>query len=142
MKKFIALAAAAMLIFSGMSVVAEDGPVTYYYGYNAEEKDINYVSEYTLIGSPSDYDGKKVRIVGVLNIENNNSSIYVSSDDRTNKITKNALWINLNTFRYPKISELNGKYVIIEGTFNGLNSGHTDYYSGSIENIIKVQEWK
>ncbi|MGN1318376.1 MAG: hypothetical protein ACI4VF_05115 [Lachnospirales bacterium] len=110
------------------------------------ENEINYVSEYRLIGSPKDFDGKKVRVVGYLKYEISNQYLYVSKDDCDLNITKNALWCNISPIKlktkYENLKALNGKYVVIEGTFNGLNSGHTDLYSGAIENITLVREWK
>lgn len=142
MKKIIIFCAAVMLVVSAVVVGAENGPQTFLYGTQIEQKDINYVSEYALVGSPGDYDGKKVRFVGVLNIEPNNSCIYLSTEDYKNKITKNAIWININIYKYPKMSELNGKYVMIEGVYNGLNTGHTNYFAGAVDTVTKIQEWK
>lgn len=37
---------------------------------------------------------------------------------------------------------MNGKYVIIEGIFEGNDNGHLDLYSGTIKNITRMNVWK
>lgn len=149
MKKLFVFILAACFIFGGFNgVIADDsvsGSIVYKSDSQILEKDINYVSEYALIGNPKEYDGKKVRLVGVLKYDINNSAIYVSSESLNMGITKNALWCSINPYtlktNYVKLKELDGKFVMIEGVFNGLHTGHIDKYSGAVESISKIQLW-
>lgn len=159
MKKFVSVLVALGLIVGGYSLAQADSTQTttqsattqatttsveYKTANQILEKDINYVSEYTLIGSPSLYDGKKIRVVGKFHYDITNSALYVSSEDYNLGITKNALWcvINPKSFKisYNDLKALDNKYVMIEGTFNGLNSGQKNY-SGSIANITRIKLW-
>lgn len=133
-------------VMCGTCFVVADEIIEYKAITQIPESDINYLSAYTLVASPKDYDGKKIRVVGKLRVAEGNNSLYVDTESYDLKITKNALWCNINPYtlktNHNKIKELDGKFVMIEGVFNGLNTGHTNYYSGAIENISLIKEWK
>ncbi len=152
MKKLIALFIAAITITGGCvfalgeETVVSLPPVEFKAEKQIPENEINYLSEYTLIACPEKYDGKKIRVVGILKLDTNNSALFVNMEDYRFNITKNALWCNINPSllktKITDVRKLNGKYVVIEGVYNGLNSGHTDLYSGAVENISLIKELK
>lgn len=143
MKK-VCLIMITILSLAALSTYGDSqSPITYTNGTQFEEKDINYVSEYTLLGSPSDYNGKKIRVVGVLKAESNKTLLYASKEDMEMGVTKNALWCNINLYNIKDadVKKLSGEYVLIEGVFSNSDSGQLNTYSGIITNIRKIQEW-
>lgn len=152
MKKLLLIMVSALVILCGYCVIAQEtaeadsAPIEFKAPVQIPANEINYVSEYRLIGDPNTFDGKKVRVVGYLKYEIANQYLYVSEDDYNHNITKNALWCNISPSllktKYENLKTLDGKYVVIEGVFNGLNSGHTDINSGAIEKVSLVREWK
>jgi hypothetical protein len=109
------------------------------------EEEIFIISLINLIASPSEYHGKKVRVIGVSVIEFEGDSLYLSKEHLLNAVTKNAVWIspNYNTLETTeeKLSKYNGEYALVEGTFNKDGHGHMGLFSGSIENITRFVPW-
>ena len=147
MKKMLAIILSlSMIICCTAAINADEDAIVYKSLNQIAEKDINYVSAYNIVGNPKEYDGKKVRVVGLLEYDINNAALYVSTESQQLGITKNAIWCKITptTLKtsYDGIKKLNGKFVMIEGVLNAENSGHTDKYSAAIEGITKIQEWK
>ncbi len=103
------------------------------------------VSLIRLIADPMHWHGKSIRVMGVLCLEFEGNGLYLSKDDYKNGVTKNAIWINLDwevlglKENDPKSIEqvkvlkgLIGKYVFLEGTFDGKLFGHMGLFSGEI----------
>lgn len=102
------------------------------------------VSIVELICNPDKYDGKQVQIIGYLNLEFEGDAIYLHKEDYEHSIMQNGLWIEepkKEAFMGDK-GFMNKKYVIIEGKFKKDNKGHLGLWSGAIEKITRIQEWK
>lgn len=114
--------------------------------FNYKEENILDVSIINLIANPKKFDEKYIRLIGVLEWEFEGHGIYLTKDDYNYGITKNAVWLDMYDEVYKdKIDELkqmNGEYVIVEGVFNSNENGHFDMYSGTIENVTRIELWR
>lgn len=117
--------------------------------YNAlsyEEGNLLDVSIINLISNPKKFNGKHIRLEGILEWEFESHSVYLTRDDYNYGITKNAIWLDTNEEEFfeksDDLNKMNGKYVIIEGVFNSGENGHFDMYSGAIENVTRMELWK
>jgi hypothetical protein len=83
-------------------------------------------------------------LIGVGDLEFEGNAIYLSKDDLKYGVTANGLWIKLGELATPYniAKNYNGKYVIVEGTFNKKNTGHMGLWSGSVENIYRYELWE
>lgn len=89
------------------------------------------VSLVALISNPGHYDGKLVRVVGFLNTEFEGDGLYLHHDYHRLGISKNAVWVSVEEDRWGELSELSGKYVLLEGRFSTMK-GHMDLFSGEL----------
>jgi len=111
-----------------------------------------YVSIIKLIANPDEYHGKKIRIYGVGNIEFEGTAVYLCIDNWYYFVSKNAIWVSMEgeivdnelwyyingeRISYEDAKKYNGKYVLIEGTFDMYETGHRDRYSGGIYNVTR-----
>jgi hypothetical protein len=98
-----------------------------------------FVSAICLIACPSDYDGKKVIVIGFCLLVFEGKGLYLSEADRRTSITKNAFWLDLPmSADNQKLSE---QVVLVEGTFDATNLGHGSMYSGTIKDVTRFQKW-
>jgi hypothetical protein len=99
-----------------------------------------------LIASPEKLDKQVVRVIGVAQVEFEGNLICLTKEHLKYGDTKNCLWHNPSYEQMavtPKIlSKLNGKYVLLEGTFNSHNTGHMGLASGALENVTRYQLWE
>ena len=101
----------------------------------------NHVSLLNLITMPAKYHNQRVLVVGVGNLEFESDSLYFSKEDYKYNINKNAIWLNLEPIltarSYEELVKSNGKYIIVEGRFNGFCQGHKNLWSGCIKNVTR-----
>lgn len=97
------------------------------------------VSLIQLIATPEKYHGKKVLVIGYLNIEFEGNAIYLHEEDYKHGLDKNAFWVDFSKEIKPE--KYSKSYVIIEGTFNMNRQGHFGLFSGTIENITRLDRW-
>ncbi|WP_460694239.1 hypothetical protein [Mucilaginibacter puniceus] len=101
------------------------------------------VSMIQLIANPKKYEGYTVRVHGYLHLEFEGNGLYFHKEDYERSIEKNALWVSV----YPdegiglEAIKCNNHHVLIEGTFS-TKQGHMSMYSGSLENIKRVEIWE
>jgi hypothetical protein len=86
--------------------------------------------------------GKHVRVIGYLHLEFEGNGLYLSEEDYKHRITKNGLWINIDSRMKDREGEYNNRYVLIEGVFNPMKFGHGGMYSGVIEQISRLEGWR
>jgi len=114
------------------------------------------VSIIQLISNPIEYHEKYIRVIGIGNLEFEGNSVYLCKDSWFNFVSKNALWlsiggeiiddelwyyINGELISEEDAQKYNGKYVLIEGTFDMNITGHRGLYSGGIYNINRFDFW-
>ena len=131
-------------IIFAMVVLTGCKSYNYVSGKNSANHDADDVSIIQLISNPEKYDGKVVRVIGVGNLEFEGDAVYLSRDDWKNWVCKNGLWIELgdDATSYNVAKCWNGKYVIIEGTFEQESTGHFGMWSGAITDITRYELWE
>ena len=114
------------------------------------------VSIIQLIANPAEYHGKKIMVHGVGNLSFEGTSVYLCIDNWYYLSTKNALWVTMNCeiiddelwyyindklISYEEAQKYNGKYVLIEGTFDMYETGHGGLFSGGIYNVTRFDDF-
>ena len=101
------------------------------------KNDVYIVSMIRLIATPEKYHDKEIIVSGYLNLQFEGNAIYIHKQDYENGLTKNGLWVNFSE-EVPKvqISDANGKYVMLRGTFDMERTGHFGLWSGTINNKL------
>lgn len=96
-----------------------------------------------LIATPEKFDGERIQIIGYLHLEFEGNAIYLHKEDYDNCITENAFWVDFSErlTEKIKISGYSDNYVIIIGTFRMHKKGHLGLFSGTIENIVRLDNW-
>ena len=97
------------------------------------------VSIAALIADPEKHDGKRVQLVGFLNIEFEGHALYFDQNSFEHLIFKNGLWLALTEQEIKKYQTLSGKYVVITGTFDATDQGHRGNWSGSLKQLTEIQ---
>lgn len=97
------------------------------------------VSMIKLIVTPEKYHDKEVIVSGFLNLEFEGKAIYMHKEDYDNGLNKNGFWVSFtDEVTREQLSNSNGKYVMIRGTFDMQRAGHFGLWSGTIKNIVSV----
>jgi hypothetical protein len=99
------------------------------------------VSMVQLIAEPKNYHGAAVRVIGFVKLDFEGTAIYLHKDDYKYGITKNGLWLEVTDEIYRKKTEIDQQYVLLEGKFNANEMGHMGRWSGSIQQISRLQIW-
>lgn len=95
-----------------------------------------------LIAEPEQFHGKRIAVVGFLNIEFEGNALYLHREDFRNRIGDNAIGVNVTPNWLPKTQCRNQGYVRLVGIFNAKNTGHMGGHSaGSIEEIELCRQW-
>lgn len=96
------------------------------------------VSLINLIATPREFDGKLVRVRGFARLEFEGTAIYLHREDYLQGITKNGLWLDVEPDAKNRAARANNRYVIVEGVFSMANRGHLGLWSGSINNVARM----
>jgi len=114
------------------------------------------VSIIQLIANPTEYHGKKIAVKGVGSLAFEGTAIYLCTDNWYYLANKNAIWVNIDSevindelwyyINGERISEndaqkYNGKYVLVEGTFDMYETGHRGAFSGGIYNVTRFSDF-
>jgi hypothetical protein len=88
------------------------------------------------------YHGQKIQVKGYLHVRSEDTSIYLSKDDADHGITQNGFWVTFDGDPAAKAAskELDGKYVLVEGTFDKDGQGHMALWQGTINKVARVYE--
>jgi hypothetical protein len=107
---------------------------------NEEYIDVSLIK---LIATPEKYHGKRIQVKGYLKIQFEGNAIYLHKEDRVQGFSKNAFWVEFSDKLTKKIKPKNysDQYVIILGTFNMNSLGHMGLFSGTFEDIIRLDVW-
>jgi len=108
------------------------------------------VSIINLIANPERYHNKKIRFIGFASVEFENFSIYLSKESYDNRMSLNAIWLDLESKnstvdsimkKIHGLIKLDKHYVIVEGVFDKNDKGHMSMNSGSINGITRLDKW-
>jgi hypothetical protein len=107
--------------------------------------EINSISIYALLANPTLYDGKIIKVDGIVQIEFEGTAIYPTHFEADYLICESGFWVEFNkdAIKYscpwgPK--EYHNKCVMIEGIFDSKEKGHKSLYAGAIKNITRIEE--
>jgi hypothetical protein len=102
------------------------------------------VSLVQLIATPEAFDGRLVRVQGFVRIEHEGTAVYLHRDDCEHMLTKNGLWLAVNDSAPEGSREagVNNRYALIEGRFTAKKKGHKDLWSGSVEDVTRMEPWE
>lgn len=92
-----------------------------------------------VIARPELYHGKRIQLVGYMNLEFEGNAIYHSEEEYRHAQTADALWIDVEGMK-PKPPFARG-WVIVEGTFNAERRGHFGLFAGTVEKITRLDSW-
>ncbi|MFY7867182.1 hypothetical protein, partial [Roseateles sp.] len=105
---------------------------------SAQPLDVSLIS---LIATPKEFDGKRVRVMGFARLEFEGNAIYLHRDDYLQGITKNGLWLDVVPVSKKSALSTNNQYVIVEGVFSTKDGGHLGLWSGSIQRVTRMDPW-
>ena len=121
---------------------------------SGDEKSID-VSIIQLIANPAEYHGKRIKVYGVADLSYEGTSVYLCMDNWYYLTTQNAIWLRLNPevvddemwytikgnrVSYDDAQKYNGKYVLIEGTFDMNITGHMGMFPVGIYNVTRLTD--
>jgi hypothetical protein len=66
-----------------------------------------------------------VQVIGFVSLEFEGNAIYLHQDDYKHRISKNGLCIDVTDDIRKKKADFDQKYVLLVGTFNAKETGHT-----------------
>ena len=105
-----------------------------------DESPVTTTSLVKLIATPDKFDGRRIIVMGFMNVEFEGNAVYLHKDDFENNLFSNGLWIDLTEQQKREIDSLNlnKNYVLLEGTFNASGNGHFGLWSGEINEITGI----
>ena len=102
---------------------------------DSNEEPTYCISIYRLLAAPRDFDGKLVRVEGYAHFEFEGNGLYPHESDYEARLSRNALWIEVQTAAQRKLS---GSYVTIIARFRAGPGGHRGLYSGELHDIVQM----
>jgi len=109
---------------------------------SAESSEHKNVSMIQLIANPQQYDGKPIRVMAFLHLEFEGNALYLHREDFDKSLLSNAVWISLDDQKIRTSKKFSGGYVLVEGIFNAKDQGHLGSFSGSIQQVTRLQSWE
>ena len=103
----------------------------------ASENEPLSVSMYQLIVMPERFDGKRVRVDGYLHLEFEGNGLYAHKEDYDRFLSKNGVWIDVQSCGSGRSAGINDHYVVVEATFNSEELGHLGLWSGTLSNVTR-----
>lgn len=97
------------------------------------------VSIVRLIATPEAYDGRRILVVGVAQIEFEQDLLYLSRADFENRVLPNAIRLSFAWKDPLRDGSLSGRYVGVEGVFRRKQPGTRSIQVGRLESISKVE---
>jgi hypothetical protein len=93
-----------------------------------------------LIANPGLFHGRRVSVIGFCALAFEESELYVHAEDEKQRLMMNRVGLQFDgVVAAPK--SLNGKYVLVEGTFDAGPQGAQARTGGKITNISRAQPW-
>lgn len=98
------------------------------------------VSYYKVLARPEEYDGKRIQVVGILSIsdEDNVASLYPNMESFHYHVKVDSLSIEFTSQQWTRFASLNGKFVAIEGTFKRLSEADDYTAAGMVTQTTRL----
>jgi hypothetical protein len=109
---------------------------------SAESGELKDVSMIQLIANPQQFDGEPIRVMAFLNLEFEGNALYLHREDFDKSLLSNAVWISLDDQQIRMAKKFSGGYVVVEGIFSAKDRGHLGIFSGSIQQVTRIQSWE
>ena len=122
---------AAFILFSLVGCRPESPPVQ-------RSNVIDDVELSDILANPKQFDHVRLRVKGIVRIEFEANSLYSDRDSMTARKWKNAIWLDLGWPVKDDLQQLNGRDVVVDGTFDASRTGHEGAYVGSMVAISKL----
>ena len=94
-----------------------------------------------LIVDGATYDGREVWVSGVLRVEYEGDSLYLTREHFEMRIRENSVWVSFYEgldAEAADLARLNGRYVYVQGTFSATEHGHGVRRNGSIQRVTQI----
>jgi hypothetical protein len=100
------------------------------------------VSLVSVLADPAKYDGQRIGIQGVLNLEFEGDQVCLDRGSLQYLVTKNCLWVRLaegsTAEAYEDIARWNGHYAFLEGEIRSSDQGHFGLFAAAIVEVTRV----
>ena len=116
-----------------------DAPLPQVHAATAQEP--QDVSLLQLIANPNQYDRKLVRVIAFCRLEFEGNALYLHREDFEHSISKNGVWLQVGWPVPDNRRAMNDEYVIVEATFSAEHKGHFGMFSGSLEEVKRLDRW-
>ncbi len=101
--------------------------------------EMEFVSLLALIHAPEIYEEQKIRVIGLCTFGAESAVMWAAAEFYNQSVTKNGIHLDLPPEM--NLAEFHGKTMLIEGVFSAENKGPHDFYSGSILQIDRIDQW-
>ncbi len=99
------------------------------------------VSLVELIATPATFAHKRVRVMGFVSLEFEGDAIYLHREDWQHALMRNGIWLDVSGLDGGSRLRTRAGYAIVEGTFDPQKHGHMALFSGSIDNVTRLDAW-
>ena len=114
-----------------------------YVGYGTIDRGSVDVSLIQLIANPKEFDGKRVRVKGYLNLQFEGDVLYVNREAYRHEITSDGIWVHLGAdlqpLRRATLLDPQQGYALLEGIFDPSDTGHLNCCSGALRDVSRVE---
>jgi hypothetical protein len=135
MRKWCMLALLLLFVILGNFQGANDETLA-----QVEQPEPEVVSLVQLIANPKDYHRKFVLVIGFCRLEFEGDALFLHSEDFEQGLTKNALWLDVESPIPESRQKLSDGYVLVEAVFDAEEKGRMDLFSGSLK-VKRMQHW-
>ncbi|MGC3989646.1 MAG: hypothetical protein QM796_08220 [Chthoniobacteraceae bacterium] len=109
------------------------------------------VSMIQLLADPEKFSGKQVLVSGYLHIKFEDHALYLTKEAADHVNIDQCFWVSFTEHpqlqlakpvksQQPKLGDLDGCFVFIEGIFDSTQHGHLGSFVGTIREISSVEE--
>lgn len=91
-----------------------------------------------ILANPKKFDHVKVRVKGFARIEFEGNSLYSDLAAYNSRTWREAIWLQIGWPVPQAIEQLNGREVIVEGTFDASSKGHDGAFVGAIVGVDRL----
>jgi hypothetical protein len=89
-----------------------------------------------LIARPETFNGKRIQVVGFVNLEFEGNALYLSEELQRHGNTRDAVWLDISDIaRAPTFRR---GYAYVQGTFTAGPGGHFGMFAGTLSKIQRL----
>jgi hypothetical protein len=89
----------------------------------------------SILNEPRKFNAVRLRVRGICRIEFEGNALYLSRESHDERYGKQAIWLQLGWPVKPEIQQLDGRDVIVEGTYDAAATGHMGMFAGALKDI-------